>query len=113
MRRFAVVIAVMALMAVPSVASAHGPMIEVDLDCDGGIGAVTVEANPVALWVPGHVTSNDGLVTHIVTGIFGEEKGRTNQKLPFGTVECEIVGGDFEFLIGELVYGFFVPRGAA
>ena len=107
MRRFAVALAVVGLMAFATSAGAHGPMVAIDLNCEG-IGDITVESNPVFLWAPGHVSSDDAEVTHIVTGIFGFEKGQTNQSLPFGTIECTVVGGPLD---GFVVHGFFAPVG--
>lgn len=98
-----VVAVVAASMAASPVAAAQDPMIEIELECEG-IGTVTVETNPVYLWVPGHVGSNDGLVTHIVTGIFGFEKGQTNDVPGIDTVLCTTTGGEI------VVEGFFVPR---
>ena len=56
----------------------------------------------------GHVSSGGDEVIHIVTGIFGEQKGQTNQRLPLDVIECTIVGGPFD---GESVFGFFTPVG--
>jgi len=106
-RRLVVAVAVLGLMAFATAAGAQGPMIEINLNCDG-IGDITVESNPAHLWAPGHVSSDDPEVTHIVTGIFGFEKGQTNDNLPFGTIECTVVGGPLD---GLVVTGFFVPRG--
>ncbi len=108
-RLFRLMLASVFLVALlPGPANAQGPMIPINLNCEEPIGDVTVEANPVFLWVPGHVTSNEGLVTHIVTGIFGFEKGQTNNAPGIDTVICTIVGGPLD---GEPVEGFFVPGG--
>lgn len=107
MRRLIIALAAVGFMALATSAGAQGPMITIDLDCEG-IGDITVETNPVYLWVPGHVSSGSAEVTHIVTGIFGFEKGQTNQRLPFGTIECTVVGGPLD---GLVVHGFFAPVG--
>ena len=107
MRRFVVALAVAGLMAFATAAGAQGPMVTIDLDCEG-IGPITVESNPVYLWTPGHVSSDDAEVTHIVTSIFGFEKGQAHNKLPLDIIECTVVGGPLD---GLVVYGFFTPVG--
>lgn len=113
MRRRAlfVVAAVLALLlAVPSAASADPPpVLEVTFDCDGDM--VTAVARAAFLWVPGHVTSNDEKVTHIVTSIFGFEKGQTNGAPGIAPrlVECTVVNGPPGPPL--VVTGFFVPGG--
>lgn len=103
--RAAMVAATLATLAFPALTSAQGPMKTINLDCNGE--AVTLEANLVYLWVPGHITSGgDGAVMHVVTSIFGFDKGATNESLPFGTVECVVADGP---LAGTSVWGFFVP----